>query len=150
MTRLPPQLNGEASGVLLVVSNAEEIAKRIESHLRNAGHPLQAAWINDLEDLEDVLRRNPPDLILCDEAVRAAPSAEVIKMSGELCPDLPVIALTGRHSVDNAAVALAAGFADFVSYDDVRHLRHLELVVIREFVKHHHLRNLRLTQEKAA
>ncbi len=66
MTRLPSALLSEASGVLLVVTSAEEVAKRIESHLRNAGHPLRAAWITDLEDLQDVLQRNPPDLVLCD------------------------------------------------------------------------------------
>ncbi|MDE0852924.1 MAG: hypothetical protein OSA97_00695 [Nevskia sp.] len=67
MTQLPSALLSEASGVLLVVTAAEEVAKRIESHLRNAGHPLRVAWITDLEDLQDVLQRNPPDLVLSDE-----------------------------------------------------------------------------------
>ena len=67
MTKLPSALLSEASGVLLVVAPAEEIAKRIESHLRNAGHPLRVAWINDLEDLQDVVQRNPPDLVLADD-----------------------------------------------------------------------------------
>ncbi|MDE0852925.1 MAG: EAL domain-containing protein [Nevskia sp.] len=58
--------------------------------------------------------------------------------------------ISNNHSVEDAVAALAAGAQDFVSYDDLRHLRHLELVVVREFVKHHHLRNLRLTQQRLA
>ncbi len=150
MTQLPSALLSEASGVLLVVTTAEEVAKRIESHLRNAGHPLRVAWITDLEDLQDVLQRNPPDLVLCDENVRKAPPEKVIELVNRLRPDLPVVVISNDHSVEDAVAALAAGAQDFVSYDDLRHLRHLELVVVREFVKHHHMRNLRLTQQRLA
>jgi PAS domain S-box-containing protein len=150
MTRLPSALLSEASGVLLVVTTAEEAAKRIESHLRNAGHPLRVAWINDLEDLQDVLHRNPPDLVLCDDNVRRAPPEKVIELSATLRPDLPVIVISRSYSIEQAVTALAAGAQDFLCYTDVQHLRHLELVVVREFVKHHHLRNLRLTQQRLA
>lgn len=136
--------------MLLVVTAAEEVAKRIESHLRNAGHPLRVAWITDLEDLQDVLQRNPPDLVLSDENARQAPPAKVIDLINQLRPDLPVVVISNNHSVEDAVAALAAGAQDFVSYDDLRHLRHLELVVVREFVKHHHLLNLRLTQQRLA
>ena len=150
MTQLPSALLSEASGVLLVVTTAEEVAKRIESHLRNAGHPLRVAWITDLEDLQDVLQRNPPDLVLCDENVRNASPGKVVELVNKLRPDLPVVVISNEHSVEDAVAALAAGAQDFVSYDDLRHLRHLELVVVREFVKHHHMRNLRLTQQRLA
>lgn len=150
LTRLPAALLSEASGVLLVMTGTEEVAKRIESHLRNAGHPLRVAWITDLEDLQDVLQRNPPDLVLCDENLRNTSPEQVISLSGKLRPDLPVVVISKEHSVEDAVAALAAGAQDFVSYDDLRHLRHLELVVVREFVKHHNLRNLRLTQQRLA
>ena len=150
MTQLPSALLSEASGVLLVVTSTEEVAKRIESHLRNAGHPLRVAWITDLEDLQDVLQRNPPDLVLCDDNASQAPPAQVIDLVNRLRPDLPVVVISNNHSVEDAVAALAAGAQDFASYDDLRHLRHLELVVVREFVKHHHLRNLRLTQQRLA
>lgn len=149
-TSLPAALIGEATGVLLVISATEDVGKRIESHLRNAGHPLRAAWINDLEDLEDVLRRNPPDLVLYDEAIGTPQLSRVVALCAQLRPDLPVIMLGTEHSVEDTVAALAAGAQDLVVYSDLRHLRHLELVVIREFVKHHHLRNLRLTQDRLA
>jgi len=147
-TPLPAALIGEATGVLLVISATEDVAKRIESHLRNAGHPLRAAWINDLEDLDDVLRRNPPDLVLYDEAISTPPLNKVVSLCAELRPDLPVIILSTEHSVEDTVAALAAGAQDLVVYSDLLHLRHLELVIVREFGKHHNLRSLRLTQER--
>jgi EAL domain-containing protein (putative c-di-GMP-specific phosphodiesterase class I)/GGDEF domain-containing protein/DNA-binding NarL/FixJ family response regulator len=150
MTQLPSMLLSEASGVLLVVAGTEEVAKRIESHLRNAGHPLRVAWITDLEDLRDVLRRNPPDLVLCNQDAHSASPEKVIELAGALRPDVPVIVIGGEYTIDHVAATLAAGAQDFVSYADAHHLHHLELVVVREFVKHHHLRDLRLTQRRLA
>ena len=150
MTLLPAALIGEASGILLVISTREEIAKRVESHLRNAGHPLRAAWINDLEDLEDVLRRNPPDVILCDCAENLVPPVDVINMSGELRPDLPVLLIGEQFSVDAVVNALSAGAQDYAAYGGPAELRHLELVVVREFGRHHSMRRLRLTEQQLA
>src|SRR3546814_11583595 len=55
------QANGH---VVLVVTDSESITKRIESYLRNAGHPVRTAWVNDIEDVEEALRRGAPDLVL--------------------------------------------------------------------------------------
>jgi len=86
MTQLPSACVSEASGCCSSSTTAEEVAKRIESHLRNAGHPLAVAWITDLEDLQDVLQRNPPDLVLCDENARKAPTEKVIGLVNQLAP----------------------------------------------------------------
>ena len=59
--------------VVLVVSETENVAKRIESHMRNAGHPVKTAWVTDLEDIEDALVRGAPDLLLCAENLEGAP-----------------------------------------------------------------------------
>lgn len=147
-TILPAALAGEATGVLLVIAATEDVAKRIESHLRNAGHPLRAGWINDLEDLEDVLRRNPPDLVLYEETPNTPAPDQIVGLCALICPDLPVINIGTEHSLEDTVAALAAGAQDLVVYSDLRHLRHLELVVVREFVKHYHLRLLRLTQKR--
>jgi PAS domain S-box-containing protein len=148
---LPPNaLVGEASGIMLVVSGAEEVSKRIESHMRNAGHPLRAAWVNDLEDLEDVLRRNPPDVVLTDMQCAAAPPEKVVSLCAELRPDLPVLLIGEQYSFDTTVAALELGAHDHAAYGDTAQLHHLELAVLREFVKHYHLRSLRLTQQQLA
>jgi PAS domain S-box-containing protein len=149
-TNLPAALLGEAGGVLLVISSTEDVAKRIESYLRNAGRPLRAAWINDLEDLEDVLRRNPPDLVLYDMAIGVPPLNQVVELCAKVRPDLPVIALATEHTIEQTSAALAAGAQDLVVHSELGHLEHLEQVVIRELVKHFNLRALRMTQERLA
>jgi len=138
------------SGTLMVVTSTEEIAKRIESHLRNAGHPLRVSWVNNLEDIEDLLRRAPPDLLLCDRDVRNVPRDRILSLVRTLRPDLPVVLISRQWSIEASVAALAAGAQDLVAYEDVQHLRHLELVVAREFVKHHNLRLLRKTQQRLA
>lgn len=137
-----------ASSVVLVVSDSENVAKRIESHLRNAGHPVRCAWVADLEELEDVLRRGAPDLLLCAEGLPKAPLKEVVEISDRLCPDLPVLLLSQRFGADEVLAAHAAGARDLVAYEDLRDLKHLEFVLQREFASHHHLRALRTVRSR--
>lgn len=136
--------------VVLVVSETENVAKRIESHMRNAGHPVKAAWVTDLEDIEDALTRGAPDLLLCAENLEGAPLRDVVQLCARLCPDLPVLLLSSTFSQEEAVAALAAGARDLVAQDDLRHLRHLELVMMREFISHRNLRELRITRTRLA
>ncbi len=136
------------SGLLLVATATEEVAKRIESHLRNAGHPLRVSWVNDAASIEDELRNNPPDLMLCDRDVRAASRERVISMCHNLRPDLPVVLIGRQTGMPATIAALASGAADLASYEDLEHLQHLELVVAREISKHRNLRKLRQTQQQ--
>lgn len=136
------------SGTLLMVGPLEETARRIESFLRNAGHPVRCGWSNDLGELEDLLQRDPPDLILCDVNAPATPPSHIIHMAAELTPDMPVLVVAGSVNAQEAVAALSLGAKDLVSAEDARHLRHLELVVVREFLNHHNLRNHRLTRER--
>lgn len=135
-------------GLLLLLGPSEETAKRIESYLRNAGHPMRCGWVDDTAEAEDILRRSPPDLMLCDESQTPGSATAVLKLATELRPDLPV--LTVGLTLDAAAVvsALERGAQDHVSVGEPAHLRHLELVVIREFINHHHLRTLRVTRDR--
>ena len=141
-------LAGDAGGVLLVVGGAEEIAKRIESFLRNAGHPLRCGWTDDLGEMEDILNRAPPDLLLCDDTHSVADTELLIRRANAVRPDVPVLVIGKNITPDDAGAALSIGAKDLVCCEDVRHLRHLELVVLREFIGHYHLRTLRLLRER--
>lgn len=140
--------NQPSGHVVLVVTDSESITKRIESYLRNAGHPVRTAWVNDIEDVEEALRRGAPDLVLCADNLRAAPLRDVIDLCKRLAVDLPVVLLSPRFVPEDTVSAMAAGACDHVAYDDLRHLRHLELVSLREFSVHQHLRELRSTQKR--
>ena len=134
--------------VILVVSDAENIAKRIESHLRNAGHPVRAAWVTDLEDIEDVLSRSTPDLLLCADALENAPLKAVVELGNRLCPEMPVLLLTERYNEAATLQALASGARDQVSCEDARHMRHLELICLRELANHQNLRALNAARSR--
>src|SRR3546814_6423948 len=71
------QANGH---VVLVVTDSESITKRIESYLRNAGHPVRTAWANDIEDVEEEHRRGAPDLVMCADHLQAEPLRDVSDM----------------------------------------------------------------------
>lgn len=139
-----------ANTVVLVVSDSENVAKRIESHMRNAGYPVRAAWVTDLEDLEDVLTRGAPDLLLCADNMQNAPLRPVIELATRLCPDLPVLLLTNRYTADASFAALAAGARDQVAYDDPRHMQHLEMACLRELTSHQNQRELRAARARLA
>lgn len=135
-----------ASHVVLVISDSENLARRIESYLRNAGHPVRCAWVADLEDLEDVLRRSAPDLLLCQGGLQKAPLKDVVELGNRICPDLPVLLLCERYGVEDRLTAHAAGARDVVGYEEPQDLQLLEHVLQRELMSHHHLRTLRSTR----
>jgi len=141
-------LSGLGSTSLLVLSPAEEIAKRIESHLRNAGHPVRCIWVTDLEDLEDVVRRSPPDVVLATDSI--APG-QVLGLMRRLDPDLPVLIIgKARSALADALPVMAAGARDLVVVGDDTQLKHLELVCVRELLSGRRQRELRTTRARLA
>lgn len=136
---------------LLVLSSAEEIAKRVESQLRNAGRAVRAAWVTDLEDLEDALRRGSPDLVLCQDGQPRATIKDVLALCYKFQPDLPVLLLaTKSFSMAETVAALRTGARALVFAGDGLQLQHMEMILMRELNTHQHIRELRSTRAKLA
>ena len=136
---------------LLVLSAGEEIAKRIESHLRNAGRPVRAAWVTDLEDLEDGIRRGTPDLVLCQDGQPRASIKDVLTLCHRLQPDLPVLLLASKtFSMAETVAALRTGARGLVFAGDALQLQHMEMICMRELNTHQHIRELRSMRLKLA
>ncbi len=139
---LPMNLGNGA--VILVMTEAENTARRIESHLRNSGHPVRVAWIPDFEDLEESLRRSAPNLLLVERSLVQSEFARVTALGQRWAPDLPILLLVDQLSLEMTTAALALGAQDVVcAADDDDLLRHLQLLCLREFTHHHHLHELR-------
>ena len=140
-----------ASATILVLSAGEEVAKRVESHLRNAGHPVRAAWVTDLEDMEDAIRRGTPDLVLCQEGMPQATIKDVLKLCSRFGPDLPVLRLaTKPFTMADTVAALRTGVRGLVIAGDALQLQHLETICLRELGTHQTLRDLRKTRARLA
>ncbi len=144
-------LSHSATATLLVLSTGEEVAKRIESHLRNSGHPVRAAWVTDLEDMEDVIRRSPPDLMLCAGDVKNASPKAALELCNRLAPDLPMLLLGSQpFAVADTVAAFKLGARGLVTAVDPRYLEHLEQVCLRELAFHYQMRELRGTRARLA
>lgn len=144
-------LSRAVTATLLVLSTGEEIAKRIENHLRNAGHPVRCAWATDLEDLEDLLRRAPPDMVLSSDGMVTAPARDVLALCSRFAPDVPVLRLVDRpFTVMDTVASLKAGGRSLVSCCDPQFLLHLELICLRELRSYTQRRELRDTRLRLA
>jgi EAL domain-containing protein (putative c-di-GMP-specific phosphodiesterase class I)/GGDEF domain-containing protein/PAS domain-containing protein len=140
-----------ATATLIVLSPGEEVSKRIESHLRNAGRPVRCAWVTDLEDLENAIRRGSPDLVLCQEGQAHATVKDVLTLCNRLQPDLPVLLLGAKaFAMAETVAALRSGVRGLVYPGDALQLEHLEMICMRELTTHHHIRELRATRAKLA
>ena len=136
---------------LLVLSSGEEIVKRIESHLRNAGRPVRCAWVTDLEDLEDGLRRGTPDLVLCQDGQPRATIKDVLTLCHKRQPDLPVLLLaTKAFTMAETVAALRTGARGLVFAGDALQLQHMEMICMRELGTHQHIKELRTTRARLA
>lgn len=129
-------------GTIAVLSAAENDARRIESHLRNAGHGVRVLWQARLEQLEELLAATPPELVLCTEGLAEAPCAEVTELSARLVPGLPVLWLNEQPSAGYIAGALASGAVDVVSAGGTQEMKRLERVCVRELLGYAQRREL--------
>lgn len=150
MVNNPPALSAAtatgASALLLVVTPFEENAKRVESHLRNAGHKMRAVWITELADLDQHLQKSQPDLLLASDHASSVPLKNVIESCRRFAPSLPIVALAPRLGAEGASTAVAAGARDLVADGDPESLAHLERVYVREFLAYRNLRELARTR----
>jgi diguanylate cyclase (GGDEF)-like protein/PAS domain S-box-containing protein len=112
---------------VLVVAEAQNLAERLNSMLRNAGHAVRLSWAADAAGAEERLREQRPDLLFC--ATGPGEIGELAALRDKLAVGVPIVAL-GR-AIDESAIAgaLAAGARDLVS---IEHAARLEAVVVRE------------------
>lgn len=142
-------MNTSASGTatVLVICKAEDVAKRIESHLRNAGHAARTVWCTQLDTCRDQLRRDTVDVILCGDDVADLPADKVLAARTALSPDVPLLLMAVTvPSAKTLLTAMELGAADGVGYGDEPRLKHLEQVFLRELEHRRLRRDLRVAQ----
>lgn len=138
------------SAVVLVVAPFEENAKRVESHLRNAGHKMRAVWVSELAELEQHLQKSAPDLLLAADHPPALTLKGVMESCRRFAPNLPILMLAADLSGESAAEAVAAGARDLVADGTPDALAHLERVYVRELIAYRNLRELARSRAQLA
>ncbi len=114
---------------LLVIEESRNDAEALANILRNAGQASRLSYAEDLEDLEDLLEKQVPDLLLCATGLSTIQLTDVTLLLEQRQLHIPIIAV--GESADEVATiaAMRDGASDLCSYDQPDHL---QLVVRRE------------------
>lgn len=107
---------------LLIVSQSQNNAEKINSILRGAGHAVRSSWASNLDDAESAIQAQKPVLILSFLKVPEAPIDDVIGLQQRLCPDAALIVVASKMDETAAAAVIERGARDLVSMENERRL----------------------------
>ncbi len=134
---------------LLVVEDSVNAAHQMASLLRNAGHPAEAHYAEDIEDLRDLVESETIDVVLCPASDPDLDPEALFEALGRASFAIPAIALEDGE-VDRAAL-LRQGFRDVVARDSENLLSQVvlrEVGVARGRRAHRQCRDLLTESEK--
>jgi len=98
---------------ILVVDDEPLIREFLEETLRRRGHQIALAGSG-----EEALRRiplDPPDAILLDIRMQGRDGLSLLPEFRLLCPDAPVLMMTGHGTLESAIAALRLGAFDYLT-----------------------------------
>jgi len=136
----------QKTGVPLAVLTAtQDNVERVNSALRDAGHPAHCVWVRSTEQLEEALAEDL-ELILQVFDEEVAEVTHVARLRDRYAPETPLVLIGRVVDEDAIAAAMQAGARDLVSFDQ-RH--RLQAVLERELRNHRMERALNATLETA-
>jgi diguanylate cyclase (GGDEF)-like protein/PAS domain S-box-containing protein len=115
---------------LIVIDDSSNDAETVSNSLRNAGHAVRAARVEDGEDLRETLKDQTWDMILCKLEIPFFSAVEAVGIVQNMDLDMPVLALCDECPTEKVTETLRGGVRDLVSLRDPLRLEH---VVMREF-----------------
>ncbi|MBF0474677.1 MAG: response regulator [Deltaproteobacteria bacterium] len=101
------------SHTILVVDDEEGIRETIGYYLEEEGY-LPTLACDGLEAIE-YIKKTEFDLVITDVSMPRMDGFGLMKYSIELCPETPIIILTGLGTMDNAIQAMQLGAYDFLT-----------------------------------
>ncbi|MDX1454499.1 MAG: EAL domain-containing protein [Gammaproteobacteria bacterium] len=128
---------------ILVISQSQNNAEKLNGILRGAGHAVRSSWASSLEDAEEIIQDQKPDLIFAFLRVEKAPIHEVISSQQKLSPDSAVLAVASKLDEDAMAVVIERGAHALLTLDNERLLL---AVIKRELAAVQSRRDLREAQ----
>lgn len=98
---------------VLIVDDELSVREFFEILLKKEGYEVVSA--KDVKDAAQVLRDEDFDLVITDLNMAGGDGMDLLKVSKELHPDMPVIMVTAFATTDSAVEAMKAGAFDYVS-----------------------------------
>jgi len=105
-------MSAKSATQILIVDDDVMMRYNIAGYLEDSGYDVCEAM--DGVQAIDMVRCQPPDLVLCDLRMPRMDGIDVLQQLHSEFPDLPVIAVSGAGVLSDAVEALRAGAWDFV------------------------------------
>lgn len=98
--------------LILVIDDKEKLCKSLQLNFKHLGY--RNHYCLNGETALASIAQSRPDLILLDQALGDEDGLDVLVAIKQLCPEVPVIMITGFGSIGNAVRAMKIGAADYI------------------------------------
>ncbi len=116
---------------LLIVSSSRDQTEQFSTSLRNGGLAVHTTRLQDTEEVEQHLKQDEIDIILCCSYEKRIDSKPVQHAIDDLDKDIPLLIVTDESANPEELIqAMREGAKDLIDKHD---FEHLQLVVAREF-----------------
>ncbi|WP_045855554.1 EAL domain-containing response regulator [Teredinibacter purpureus] len=129
---------------LLILNDSRSEAERLISMLHNAGRPVRAQHVDNIEALNKLLQEKVWDLLIGLDSSQSLKPLDAIRLIRKLNKDVPFILQSNDEGSQPIVEGLKLGAADVVKVDEDQHLL---LAIQREF-QHREDRDLRRFAER--
>lgn len=97
----------ENEGTVFVIDDDELILASLTAALKNQGFEVVSS--NSGEEALDLMKQQPPAVIVCDQFMPGMNGIDILKKAQELYPDTVRILMTGSHDLETAISAINIG-----------------------------------------
>ncbi len=116
---------------LLILSKSRDQTEQFSTSLRNGGLAVHSTRLPHTEEIEEHLKRDEFDIILCCAYEKQIDSKPVQNALDDLDKDIPLLIVTDENADPEELIqAMREGARDLIDRHD---LEHMQLVVAREF-----------------
>ena len=107
---------------IVFVEDSPQDAELEERELRKGGLQFDSMRVWTREDCVRALKQFKPDLIISDYSLPEMDGLTVLKMAGEICPNVPFIFVSGTIGEERAIESLKRGATDYVAKNQLKGL----------------------------
>ena len=102
---------------ILLLEDAQDDAELIVHTLRKGGLVFGSRRVQTRQALVEAFIEFHPDILLCDNALPGFDAGTAIQIASTICPDLPIVIVTGTLEDEAAVDLVKAGASDFIRKD---------------------------------